>query len=119
MTKWLMLFLLLQITMVRADSRVCYTDLTLIPRNLDGSIKRSTAVRAAFARRWPCPSTGEVTGACSGWAMDHIIPLAVGGCDAVENAQWLPVAIKSCAASTALPCKDRWELRVYAKRGGS
>ena len=77
----------------------------------DGSIKRSASVLKAFQLAHPCPSTGLKTGACPGWAKDHIIPLAVGGCDAVYNLQWLPDQIKS--ASGPYP-KDRWERKVYA-----
>lgn len=93
------------------DARVCYADLTLIPRTADGAIKRSTAARAAFVRTWPCPATGEVTGSCAGWQIDHTIPLANGGCDRQVNMQWLPVSIKTCRD---LSCKDRWERWVYA-----
>ena len=110
-----LLLLLITASAHAADPRQCYTDRTQIPRAADGSIKRSTAARAAFVREHPCPATGEVSGACPGWAVDHVIPLSVGGCDAVQNMQWLPLAIKSCAATTGLPCKDRWELRVYAR----
>jgi hypothetical protein len=79
-------------------------------RDADGSIHRSSAVLAAFRRIHPCPATGKSTGACVGWAIDHTIPLGVGGCDAVSNLQWLPVQLKSCAGY----CKDRWERKVYA-----
>ena len=113
--KWLACLLLLPAMASADDARRCYTDRSQIPRAADGSIKRSTAVRAAFVRLYPCPATGEVSGACPGWAVDHVIPLAVGGCDAVENAQWLPTAIKSCAGSAGVPCKDRWEIRVYTR----
>ena len=59
-------------------------------RNADGTIARSSAVLSAFKRAHPCPATGLSTGACPGWIMDHVIPLACGGCDAVANLQWLP-----------------------------
>lgn len=62
--------------------------------------------------RFKRPATGQHTGPCKGWAIDHVIPLAVGGCDAVSNLQWLPVEIKSCAGTV---CKDRWERKVYAR----
>jgi hypothetical protein len=42
--------------------------------------------------------------------MDHTIPLACGGCDAVVNLSWLPTAIKSGGSPQN---KDRWERRVY------
>lgn len=79
-------------------------------RNADGSIRRRADVIRAFRKLYACPSTQLFTGACPGWAVDHVIPLASGGCDAVWNAQWLPLAIKSCAGSV---CKDRWERDVY------
>lgn len=80
-------------------------------RLADGTIRRRADVLAAFRRVHPCPSTGLHTGACPGWARDHVVPLAVGGCDVVSNLQYLPNEIKSAAGT--LP-KDRWEMRVYA-----
>lgn len=82
-------------------------------RDENGRIMRSQQVLADFQRAHPCPSTGKTTGACPGWAKDHVIPLVCGGCDAVSNLQWLPNQIKS--ASGPLP-KDRWEQRVYCLR---
>lgn len=81
-------------------------------RDADGSIKRSRAVLREFQRIHPCPSTGLQSGACPGWFKDHVIPLVCGGLDSVENLQWLPGAIKTCAGTT---CKDRWERRVYCR----
>lgn len=74
--------------------------------------KRDSAVVAAFKSIHPCPVTGLSTGACPGWSVDHVIPLAVGGCDSVSNLQWLPNEIKSCAGTV---CKDRWERKVYER----
>lgn len=79
-------------------------------RSVDGRISRSMSEKARFVRLHPCPSTGQVSGACPGWAVDHVVPLACGGADAVGNMQWLPLSIKSCAGSQ---CKDRWERKVY------
>lgn len=84
-------------------------------RSADGSIKRSTAMLAAFKRAHPCPSTGLTYGACAGWSVDHVIPLACGGCDSVSNAQWLPLSIKSCAVSAGILCKDRFERVIYCQ----
>lgn len=81
-------------------------------RDADGSISRRADVLRAFKRHHPCPSTGKTTGACPGWAIDHVIPLANGGCDSVHNLQWLPHTLKSCAGI----CKDRWERKVYLPR---
>lgn len=80
-------------------------------RDADGSISRRADVLRAFRSLYPCPSTGQTRGRCPGWNIDHVIPLAVGGCDAVSNLQWLPTAIKRCAGDA---CKDRWERRVYS-----
>lgn len=91
------------------EVRYCHA-ISEIPRYADGTIKRSTTVRNQFVAHNPCPVTGAITGACPGWEVDHVIPLACGGCDAVYNMQWLPVAIKRCSDK---PCKDRWERTLY------
>lgn len=80
-------------------------------RDKNGDILRSTHTIDAFQKAHPCPSTGKPTGACPGWAVDHVIPLACGGCDAVSNMQWMPNALKSSAGKLA---KDRWERSIYA-----
>lgn len=80
-------------------------------RSSDGSIYRRTDVLAAFKKAHPCPVTGHSTGACGGWAIDHIIPLACGGCDAVSNLQWLPNGIKSAPTIG----KDRFERKIYCE----
>lgn len=81
-------------------------------RNADGTIKRSSTVLTAFKKLHPCPVTGKSSGACPGWAINHIVPLANGGCDAVVNLMWLPAEVKSCADDW---CVDRWE-RTYWQR---
>lgn len=81
-------------------------------RDAEGRILRRADVLVAFRKLYACPVTGRHQGACPGWAIDHTIPLAVGGCDAVRNLQWLPSAIKSCAGTV---CKDRWERQVYKR----
>ncbi len=63
--------------------------------------QRSRAVRQAFQQQQPCPATGKRSGACPGWVVDHIKPLACGGADAVENMQWQTVEDAKA--------KDRWE----------
>lgn len=80
-------------------------------RNADGSIKRSSAVTTAFQMQHPCPSTGLQRGACPGWAKNHALPLACGGCDAVWNMYWANDKIKSCASAE---CIDRYERKIYA-----
>jgi hypothetical protein len=78
-------------------------------RTPDGRIKRSRTVLREFARVFPCPETLQPVPSCPGWGIDHILPLASGGCDSVINLQWLPDSIKRCADDD---CKDRWE-RTY------
>ena len=81
-----------------------------VVRDADGKTLRSTRVINAFKKQWACPSTGLHKGACPGWAIDHVIPLACGGRDAVFNMAWIPDEGKSCAADY---CKDRYERKVY------
>lgn len=78
-------------------------------RNAAGEILRRQDVLRAFRKAHPCPVTGLTTGACTGWAIDHVIPLACGGCDAVSNLQWLPNGLKS----VPLIGKDRFERKIY------
>jgi hypothetical protein len=75
-------------------------------RDPDGRIHRSSAARAEFRRDNPRPSTGLKRGACPGFVIDHIRPLACKGEDAPSNMQW-----QSKAEAKA---KDRWELRACA-----
>lgn len=77
-------------------------------RNTKGDIIRRADVLAAFKKEHPCPVNGATSGSCSGWAMDHVIPLACGGCDSVSNLQWLPNGIKSAAVIG----KDRFERKI-------
>lgn len=84
-------------------------------RTADGRIKRSREVIRAYRRLYPCPATGQSAGPCPGWAINHTIPLASGGCDAVSNLDWMPTAIKSCARAE---CRDRWERTYYAEPRG-
>jgi hypothetical protein len=89
-----------------ADARYCGEP----RRNVDGRIIRSLTAKRNFVAVWACPSTGLHEISCPGWAIDHVIPLAKGGCDLAFNMQWLPNAIKSAAGRYP---KDRWELCVY------
>lgn len=80
-------------------------------RYADGTIKRSRAVLRAFTQVFPCPATLEPSTTCDGWAINHIVPLASGGCDAPINLMWLPDSIKSCSKDA---CVDRWERTYHA-----
>lgn len=81
----------------------------IISREANGNIFRSATVIKTFRSLYRCPSTGLYVGPCSGWAIDHVIPLACGGCDSVSNMQWLPDTIKSAK----YPAKDRWERKIH------
>lgn len=86
----------------------------VVQRAADGSTQRSRAVVNAFRKLYACPSTGQRTGACPGWAIDHVIPLICGGRDMVINMQWLSTQIKSAPGAWN---KDHFERRVYGGRG--
>lgn len=88
------------------ETRCCVTPV----RDSKGVIVRRADVLRAFQKIHPCPSTGLTTGACPGWAKDHVISLACGGKDEVANMQWLPDQIKSAAGTYA---KDRFERKIY------
>jgi hypothetical protein len=91
------------------DVRMCGVE--NIKRTASGVIARSTTVTNKFQSIHPCPSNGAYKGACPDWAIDHVIPLASGGCDAVSNMQWLPNSIKRTASPDN---KDRWERKINA-----
>lgn len=81
-------------------------------RYADGSIKRSKAALKAFMKAEPCPATLDPADtSCKGWQVQHLWPLASGGCDAAHNMYWLPDSIKSCARPE---CVDRWERKYYS-----
>src|SRR5579875_42319 len=74
---------------------------TSCARDANGRIHRSSSARYAFRSVNPCPSTGETRGACPGYVIDHILPLACGGADDPSNMQW--------QTRRAAREKDRWE----------
>lgn len=110
--KFLILFLLLPFAVhsQTLSPLVDYRYLGTVARNTSGDTARSTAVIYAFRKKWRCPSTGLHLGGCEGWAIDHVVPLACGGVDAVYNLQWLPNEAKNTASPLA---KDRFERVVY------
>ena len=61
------------------------------PRDSRGRILRDPKQRARFQARHPCPSTGEPTGSCPGWEVDHVCPLSCCGKDDPSNMQWQTV----------------------------
>ena len=72
-----------------------------VDRGANGRFTRSRTEIARFKRMHHCPATGAASGPCRGWVIDHKIPLACGGPDAVRNMQW-----QTAADGKA---KDRWE----------
>ena len=82
-----------------------------IKRDTNGKIIRRADVVAAFKRIHPCPSTGKTYGACRGWQIDHPVPLACFGIDAVSNMQWIPTVVKTGWQDWM---KDRYERKIYA-----
>ena len=72
--------------------------------------ERSRSARAEFVRASPCPATGKAAGACPGYVVDHVVPLACGGVDRPSNMQW---QTKADAAA-----KDRLERNGCEKPAG-
>ena len=56
----------------------------------------------------PCPSTGQTSGACTGYVIDRIVPVVCGGAEEPSNMQWQTIA--------AARAKDRWE-RIGCRPG--
>ena len=73
-----------------------------------GRIKRSSTLVRLFIKMYPLPEHLNR----SDWSVDHVIPLANGGCDAIINLQWLPNSIKRTSDDDN---KDRWERKIYPK----
>ena len=69
------------------------------PRDTHGRIKRDKKVRQAFARQ-----TGYTHGR-PGYVIDHVVPLACGGADAVGNLQWQTVADAKAKDRTERSCR--------------
>ena len=75
-------------------------------RDANGTIMRSAAVIREYRSIHPCPSTGLLTGACPGWALNHTRPLACGGCDSVANLTWM--------RNDAKKIVDGYERKIFA-----
>lgn len=106
---WIFMIILSSAAQAGPLDETRYTD--HVVRNADGTIHRNSAVPAAFRKIHPCPVTGQTTGPCDGWQINHVIPLACGGRDEVSNLDWMPVQIKTCAQPY---CRDRFERNIYA-----
>lgn len=59
----------------------------------DAATQRSYKARAEFAREHPCPATGRPSPRrCTGYVIDHVVPLCAGGADSSGNMQWQTTA---------------------------
>jgi hypothetical protein len=65
--------------------------LACVPTTSDAA-PRSKAAIDSFKRAHPCPATDRPGGACPGYVIDHVKPLACGGADAPANMQWQTTA---------------------------
>jgi len=75
--------------------------------NAEAKQHRSEAAKNAFKRDHPCPSNLNTKGACPGYVIDHIVPLACGGPDDPSNMQWQTINYGKI--------KDRFELWMCGK----
>jgi hypothetical protein len=100
----------------KADPLIDERYVNEIKRDAKGQILRRADVLVAFKKIHPCPSTGKTTGSCKGWQMNHVVPLACGGIDAVSNLSWQPTITKTCWQDW---CQDRFEHKVYAIGAGT
>jgi hypothetical protein len=73
---------------------------------------RSAAARLEFRRGHPCPSTGQTSGACPGYVIDHRYPLCAGGEDAPRNMQW-----QTIEDSRRKDAEERRLCRAFAASG--
>ena len=66
--------------------------------------KRNPKARAEFMRQQPCPATGKSKGACPGYVVDHLKPIACGGADAPGNMQWKTTAEAKAKDAAGVRC---------------
>ena len=65
---------------------------------------RSRVEVRKFRAAHPCPATGKRFGACPGWQVDHICPLACCGPDKASNMQWLTAAQNHAKSDDCSSC---------------
>ena len=66
-----------------------------------GTQPRSARAKREFRRTFACPSTGNHSGACPGWLIDHVVALKRCGRDSQSNMAW--------QTNAQARRKDRWE----------
>jgi hypothetical protein len=86
---------------VRSATLLCL--LLALPLASQAKIHRDHSARQEFKHEHPCPANGHRRGACPGYVIDHVKPMACGGADAPSNMQW---QTRADAAA-----KDKWERR--------
>ena len=77
------LFLLTALFLIAAGAFVVASDAW--------GIARSKKAIHDFRKDHPCPATGNKSGACPGYVIDHVKPLCVGGPDRPSHMQWQTV----------------------------
>jgi hypothetical protein len=63
-------------------------------RDANGVITRRSDVIRAYWAQHVCPSTLKYSAPCPGWALNHVLPRACGGCDSVDNLIPMQVSTK-------------------------
>ena len=96
LTLILLLVLLLAGTAATAQSALTETRYCGAPkRDASGEIIRRADVIYAYRKIHPCPATLKYgMGACPGWALNHNVSLACGGCDSVSNLSFMRNDVK-------------------------
>jgi hypothetical protein len=60
-----------------------------------------------FQRLHPCPANGARDGDCPGYAIDHVVPLCLGGPDVVYNMRWQRLAeLKRSDSAETRECRS-------------
>jgi hypothetical protein len=92
-------------------------------RDSRGRIQRSASAKRDFVKAHPCPATGRTTGACKGYAIDHVVPLKRGGADAPIRPAYARRAGERLPGSACrrlhLLCELRHRIRLLQEAGDS
>jgi hypothetical protein len=57
-----------------------------------GALASDPEQRTLFVQKHPCPTNSKTGGVCSGYVVNHVVPLCSGGRDLPSNMRWQPVA---------------------------
>ena len=86
-------------------------DLTCRVRNSKGELVRSMARRAQFLRALGYKGDRVP----KGYAVDHLVPLALGGCDVKSNLTLLPIVDWKSKTAWERRCLSCWSDGTYAR----